>query len=287
MTIPDIYFIVVAPPFSEKSAGVVVLHRLYDSLLALGYSAYLVIFANNTDGIHYYAMQSFERNLSREVVIYPEVLGGNPLNSRYVVRYFLNYEGKASGNFVSPGKDDFIIAYWPEYVNPHHAQIAYLVDAPPADFQGLTPAMQRVMDATYIGKGRLYGECTVIGGSVEITRSWPETKNALYELLRQVRFLYNWDSISSIGLDALVCGCIPVVMQESPISIADLRNIGCGANPVAWLQQRSDHWVVATSEHYENDRKALLERMRQINLEHPKRLHAIVDQLMHHFNLIG
>ena len=92
-------FVVSAPPYTDKSAGVVMLYLLRDELKGLGYDAEIVLF------------DTIKPISDDTIVIYPEVIEGNPLKAKNVVRYFLNREGLASGNRVNPSSDDFILAF--------------------------------------------------------------------------------------------------------------------------------------------------------------------------------
>lgn len=85
---------IVAPPYRETSGGRVVLHRLQAVLASAGITAYLVPWRATLD-----EMQAPSPPYGRvpvctvpqpdDIVIYPDIVRGNPLNARHVVRWQL------------------------------------------------------------------------------------------------------------------------------------------------------------------------------------------------------
>ena len=98
-------YYIFSPPYSEKSAGIRVLHYLCNILNLCGYEAYI-----NTPVINPHlwtptmSNEVIERHFSggkKPIVIYPEVVVGAPLNMGVAVRYFLNEAGKIAVLHVS------------------------------------------------------------------------------------------------------------------------------------------------------------------------------------------
>ncbi len=134
-------FVVSAPPYAENSAGVAMLYLLRDELKSLGYDAEIVLF------------DTIKPISDDTIVIYPEVIEGNPLKAKNVVRYFLNREGLASGNRVNPSPDDFILAFNAMFHASPQAIVRY-ENLNPHVSLGSTPTVDRRLDCTY-GKGVL------------------------------------------------------------------------------------------------------------------------------------
>jgi len=169
-------FIVNAPDFSNKSAGNVMLYTLNEELNRLGYKSEILKFLE-------------KRTITDDtIVIYPEVIDGNPLNAKNIVRYYLNREGMAAGNAVNSGPNDFILAFNKLYHPSPDAILRYEKIDPNFYSTEISP-LNRRLDCTYIGKGLHYSEyCKVIDGTIEITRTAPAMKEGLANLLRQTRF---------------------------------------------------------------------------------------------------
>ena len=197
-------FVVTAPPYSDKSAGIVMLYLLRDELKGLGYDAEIM---------------PFDKPITipdDTIVIYPEVVDGNPLGAKNVVRYYLNREGMASGNKVNASSNDFILAFNNLYHDNPHAIVQYENFNPHCHF-GNKLTFNRKLDCTYIGKGSMYSDqCKVIEGTIEITRTAPAEKEGLADLLRQTRFLFTYDICTSLNSEAMICGAIIVPLLFHP-----------------------------------------------------------------------
>ncbi len=228
-------FVIVAPFYFDKSAGIVVLHELCDEMNKRGYPT--AIYLMGPDGLtishqaqHYgpdlkwYAVsgqEEMQQFINEGVVIYPEVVSGNPVNAPRVVRYVLNSEGFVGGNKMNVSDSDFILSYSSVYHAAPHAILTKICHHAVFNTENTLPVMDRKMDMTYIGKGSTLGECYVMPGTVELTRHWPKNKDELAVLLKNTRYLYTWDFHSQTVTDALLCGVIPVYMNLAPFTSFD------------------------------------------------------------------
>lgn len=150
-------------------------------------------------------------------VVYPEAMRYNALNAKRVVRYFLNKDSHVPNARVNVGPDDFILSFTSAmHPNPHHISLYVGDDSSLFNSEGTYPATERKMDITYIGKGIEYGLSGVIPGTIEITRTWPTTKEQLAILLRNCRFFYTGDACSKLNVEALSCGAIPAFIHNGP-----------------------------------------------------------------------
>ena len=205
-------FVVTAPPYSDKSAGIVMLYLLRDELKGLGYDAEIM---------------PFDKPITipdDTIVIYPEVVDGNPLGAKNVVRYYLNREGLASGNKVNASPNDFILAFNKLYHDNPHSIVRY-EDVSPHCYFGSKLTLNRKLDCTYIGKGSMYSDqCKVIEGTIEITRTAPAEKEGYADLLRQTRFLFSYDSFSKVNAEATLCGAIVVPLMFHPYKAEELEH---------------------------------------------------------------
>ncbi|MCA9749973.1 MAG: hypothetical protein KC414_12765 [Romboutsia sp.] len=133
-------FIVVASSFNENSGGTIALHKLCDLLNKNGNKAYLwplnkalltwrypikslieiiKYFYRLLKYPNYYKYKTFssfntpiakKRHLKNAIVVYPEIISGNPLFSKKVVRWFLNKPGVLSGE-INYGKNELYFYY--------------------------------------------------------------------------------------------------------------------------------------------------------------------------------
>lgn len=254
-------FLVYAPLYNEKSAGIMMLYTLNDELKRLGYESEIIligeIFSVPDDAI----------------VIYPEVVDGNPLFAKNVVRYFLNREGMAARNKVNPSPNDFILAFNKLYYENPHATLRYEKLNPHCHFE-ITPNSTRKLDCTYIGKGIFYSDqCKVIPGTIEITRTAPLDKEALADLLKITKLFFTYDICSLINSEAIICGAIVVPLLFYPYNSDELEY------PYAYIE----NGVVRLPEDYENKREAYISMIRGFDLESQTRNFA--SKAIAHFSI--
>jgi hypothetical protein len=237
-------FVICAPPYANHSAGIIMMHELYDALIQNGHHAYMA-FMHMSEGqwdFHYpLSEQGFASHLKRVILdqdqyarevedaldngicIYPEIIQGNPLMAKRVARYFLYHDGGITGIKSDYTSDDYLIAFNPVYLkNPHHVLFKPPIDASMND-QGASDFHDRTLDLTFFGKGAKYAECFLVEGSVELSKVWPKTKIELASLLRSTRYLYTWDYHSSVNVDAIFCGARPVMMQAKQLELDEVE----------------------------------------------------------------
>ena len=235
-------FTIAARAYNPKSNGAIALHKLADAINRLGHQACVLFFLGhgkettwhhsvNPNHFHknyiYYNQfknpQEIQNFILDSVVIYPEIITGNPLKSPKVVRYFLNREGFIKkGVPINPGVNDFFLSWsYLYHENPNHI-LRFDEQFISADDKFL-PISSRQIDCSYIGKGAKYGTCTPTPNTVEITRTWPENKSDYEDLLKKTRFLYTWDSATAVIADAINFGALPIIMQYTPFDEASIN----------------------------------------------------------------
>jgi hypothetical protein len=193
-------------------------------------------FGPNLSYHHIYEEQDFLKYIDNAIVIYPEIVSGNPLQASRVVRYMLNREGVASKRSMEASETDFILTFSRIYHEYPHATLMKLSMECLFNNECTTNSLMRPIDLTYFGKGPLYNECFVVPNSIALPRGWPQTKRELALLLRNSRFFYTWDIISQTNIDALFCGSIPVIMCTDPFeSMDELNRSELGIHPYASL----------------------------------------------------
>jgi hypothetical protein len=257
----DMKFIVTAPPYNPKSAGCIMLYLLCDELKGLGYDAEIMQFDKP------------KKIDDKSIVIYPEVIEGNPLEAKNVVRYYLNREGFASGNRVNASPNDFILSFDKLYYSNPHAFLRYENINPHFYFDGAKPTLERSLDCTYFGKGIMYSnECKVIEGTIEITRTAPAEKQGLADLLRQTRFLFTYDVCTALNSEAIICGAIVVPLMFHPYKEEEL------SFPFASAKEDS----IYIPDDYEEKRKEYLSRILNHNLA--EQTESFAQKAIAHFN---
>lgn len=200
-------YVIYAPLYRHNSAGIRVMYDLQKWLLLSGHDAIVIA------GTHGYDTNQF----AEDIVIYPEVVAGNPLNARRVVRYILNVPGKLGGS-KNYAAHELLVAYSEPLAA--HAQ-GKILNLPTIEPFFCKTTGTKSMLAVYVGKGvdaKLHPkEC------IYITRDFPSSRRAVAELLQQVSILYTYDDFTAIELEALLCGCTVKVIHKDG-SITELQN---------------------------------------------------------------
>ncbi|NTW17510.1 MAG: hypothetical protein HGA41_08660, partial [Syntrophaceae bacterium] len=91
-------YIITSPPYRHNCAGIVVLYELQKWLIRFNQDAMIMNFN---------APYPIEEE---DIVVYPEIVPGNPLNAKKVVRYILNVPGKLGGD-KEYDKNEILVAH--------------------------------------------------------------------------------------------------------------------------------------------------------------------------------
>lgn len=249
---PTIPYIIVAPAYNKVSAGVRALHLLCHSLNLSGQRAYMYIHPRVMwDGrdctcpelctplVTQEIVDWFEAEGRHPIVVYPEVIAGNPLNAALVVRWMLNYPGLLGGD-ASYAPEEVVYAYSKRLarsVGLGDERVLFLPTSDQAIFYPPPEGAKREGSCFYATKYQLHhgGKLLPITqGSVEITRDLPtsQTKQEIAELFRRSEVFYAYED-TALAIEAGLCGCptvfIPNDYLSSPLGFDDI-----GTDGFAW-----------------------------------------------------
>lgn len=219
---PRPYYLL-APAYRRSSAGIRVMHMLCHLLNRCGQDAWM--FPTETNPMWHTpllndALRKQHLDAGRQpIVIYPEVVRGNPAGAQSVVRYLLNVPGLLGGD-ASFADTDLIFAYGKSLL-PAGLGDDHIMFMPPIDtslFNNHDNPLDQRRKGWLIYPGRhtealrlhpqLAAKCTVI------TNQWPASPKEMAELFRRSERVYCFSS-TSIALEAMLCGC-PAVVLKSP-----------------------------------------------------------------------
>lgn len=206
-----------ALPYRDHSGGVLALHRLAHNLTLLGEEVYCV-----TDGLNpryntksldpsrYHEMQS-----SDAVVIYPEIVFGNPFNAKNIVRWILNTPGVMGGDGIY-GERDLIFKFIDYFTVDSKYKVSGFLTAYDGKLDVWSDLDQPRNGTCFLvrkGKGRILDKHPE--GSIQID-GW-EAKGGdqfLLKVFNECQLLICYDPSSFTNVIAALCGCIPVVIPE-------------------------------------------------------------------------
>lgn len=217
MSTPRTYILVT--PSWCVNAGVRVIHTLCHELNSLGYDARLLLTSNlsndgpvvnplfNTPVVNPIFEADWPVLNQNSIMIYPDGVLGNPFGARRVARYILGKE--------VPREDDNPDEYRFYYSRAFAAKrassnrVLFWVPSDQGDFNDKNTGA-RTQDMLWLGKGAKY--CTEKPPNVvDITYSWPPSRRELAAQLRQTRYLYSYDTLSTTNLEAILCGAVVIM----------------------------------------------------------------------------
>lgn len=214
-------YIIDANFFSPSIGGIVALHKLCHDLRKLGEEAYVL--SKNTHPLldaPFLGSRRFSQD--ETVIIYPEIVSGNPHNCKNVVRWLLNTPGKCASSvadeFYAKKKDtDLIFKYSDYFELRDESQSKGLLTTTFVDEsifnKGTSP---RSNSAFFVKKGDM-GEKIHPDGSIDLSKH-EFNMQLMANVLKQVEYFYCYDNACFWVVLAALCGTIPVVVPNSSMS---------------------------------------------------------------------
>lgn len=235
---PPPKFVIWAPPYSETWGGSIVLHLLCARLNERGERAfvwpsdkpYLSLRSpprRFLEALSRYVRRRRDpfplgpfanpvarrRDLRDAVVLYPEVVNGNPLGARHVVRWFLHRPGFHGGG-RDYGKDELYFQILDVFndpaINPRPSPRLEVMYVNPAYRDRGYP--ERSGSCYMMRKGE--GRALVHDLSDSIRLDGLSHERIAEEMNRRERF-YCYDPYTMFTQYAAICGCIPIVVPEA------------------------------------------------------------------------
>ena len=207
-------YVVAAPDYRQASGGIKACHRLVHELNQRGMVAY-VLGAVNPDWDERRITGRGYRILRAEsdpIVVYPEIVSGNPLDAAHVVRWVLNTPGYLGGDSEYP-ETELVFAWSRRFYDTDRILTVDVIEHELFNTKDLPP---RTLDCYYMGKAGRRGVHKIArtDGMTEITSHYPPTRRELAGLLRRTRTLYTYDDCTALAWEALLCGCRVILLPE-------------------------------------------------------------------------
>lgn len=233
-------YYIVCPPYRHTSGGVRVLNLFCHALNLLGEEAYLLsehaapklrapLLTPEIAAHH-------QRQGRKPLMLYPEIIDGNPFGAPLVIRYLLNVPGFHTGHY-SYGPDDILVTHSNDIL-PQGWQ-ALLLPVPTSDRSIFNnennPYDQQRSGACFYAKKYFESGLPLLpvtDGAIELSpRVAQRSLEELAELLRRTEVLYAYEH-STLCFEALLCGC-PVVYLPNEFMPQMYYNF-VGRDGVAW-----------------------------------------------------
>ena len=201
-------YVIVAPKYS-KSNGVRTLYRLATELEKKGYN--VSVFSSPTKDINCKFISQITSEMRKNaVVVYPEIVWGNPLQFNNVVRYILYYPGILGGS-KEYSSNELLITYSKKYYPDAEEMYFPCLD----NKLFYKDSTTKDVDCYFVYKKGKWKEIKEFEGMLEINASYPKTREELAQLLRRTKTLYSYDDCTLLLEEAHACGCNVKIVTET------------------------------------------------------------------------
>lgn len=184
-----------------------------------------------------------ERDLWGAVAVYPEIVAGNPLRSRHVVRWLLNKPGFFTGE-VNYGAEDLFFHYQEAFEDPAYPSRRLTLTWINETYRNLI-LPERSGSAYLVRKGKNRPIVHDLRDSICVDGMSHEECAAVFN---KVKYFYCYDLYTMSASYAAVCGSIPIVVPEPDLSkeawVPDERDrygIAYGVDDIPWALATRDN----------------------------------------------
>jgi len=249
-------YYITAPRWLHSSAGIRGIYLLCHALNRMGYEAYVVqhpfgeykpSWTNPELRTPILGKQQAAEHFKHgrtPIVLYPEIIPGNPLSAKVVVRWIMNFPGLLGGDTFYDNSE-ICFGYSKELAmaagSPHQVLHVPTIDTRvfyPSDSQ-TTRHGGCFCAAKYkvVHNGKLD---PITDGCFEITRQLPDslTPKEVAELLRRSEVFYAYEN-TALATEAVLCGC-PAVFIPNPYLTKMIGKDELGTDGIAWGTDPTD-----------------------------------------------
>jgi len=219
-------FLIGIEGFMESSGGIVALHKLCNDIIELGREAYITSrYSHPTLNAPFIGGKEMDKN--EWVVIYPEIVHGNPYKFKHVVRWLLNTPGACAGvgkGFYEKKLDsDLVFKYSPFY--QFEGKIDGILRCTYINYDVFknTNQVRDIESAFLVKKGgmpkKMHPDSSVDFGPFQ--HSWESGA----KMLNRCKYFYCYDNECFWIIIAALCGCIPIVIPNTKLTFEDWLNV--------------------------------------------------------------
>ncbi|NVJ60888.1 MAG: WavQ [Gammaproteobacteria bacterium] len=267
-------FLIYTPSYNERSGGIIVLHKLCHLLNDLGHEAYVYPYAytyeinrfNLLENIFNFIKWSFFssitpfktnkhfntpifkggiKDIENFTVVYPEIVFGNPLRAKNVVRWLLHQPGFHEHR-IYYGRNELLFkfnsaikdfSYPGSVTSSHELKVIHY----PLEYYNNNTKISRNGYAYCVRKGK--GKTFVKDHSNDILID-NLTHQKISEVFKRCEYFISYDTYTAYSIFAALCGCISVVVGDSGVSkidwypnVQDRYGIAYGMEDIPWACQ--------------------------------------------------
>jgi hypothetical protein len=220
-------FIICSFDYDQRSGGIIALHKLGKDLADLNYSVNLL--ANKTIPgskcklLTEYEIHELITNEPECIVVYPEIVKGNPWCAKNVVRWVLYHPGVHGGD-KEYSEDELVLTYSPLFVKGtkyEQCPVLFTFTSGLDTFKDLD--LNRKGDCLLIKKGHYKEKPVDVESIDQFIKDSPDLNGDLLQLFNQYERFISMDHASYHSIQAALCGCIPIVIPDEGIAKEEWR----------------------------------------------------------------
>lgn len=286
-------YIIYAPLYEQNTGGVIVLHKLCALLDEMGCAATIwplqkphphellslrgmlkltrwclfvlpkIVFTSLDIRGPYGLKIAGRSDVEDAIVVYPEMVNGNPLNATHVVRWFLNKPGALTGK-IEYGSNELYFYYDDHFndnsINNHESNHLKVVDLL-EDIYKVNEEKPRIGTCYIVRKGR--GRCLDKheADSIKIDEL---SHSEIAEIFNRCKYFVSYDPYTMYSRYAAMCGCIPIVVPEAGVTKEQWRpveenrlGIAYGWDDIQWAIDTRDDLIKVMHETSEQSKKSV------------------------------
>jgi hypothetical protein len=212
--------------FNINSGGQIVLYFLCHLLNSLGYKAYMSGgLTTNALNLNCPVMpKTLDLQSNNVIVVYPEVISGNPLKAKNVVRWILYTIGVHGGSVQTHKPEDLILGFRKEFsgngcliTEENQVGIYYVIDHYKNFFN-----QTRDKTCYLVHKGGKYHR-TFDQHPINSIKIDGKSHKNIADIFNQCHTFYSYDPNSGYSKYAALCGCDSIVIPRPNLDIKDWR----------------------------------------------------------------
>jgi hypothetical protein len=228
--------------------------------------------------------------LENPIVIYPDIETKNPLNAKRVVRYLLA-KPLSLGNKFLPGPEDYIVSYSKLISDKKILDEFYFLGDELDVVNKVKLKSKKSLISIYYGKCLVEKQQPYIKkiiskfDSIEvITRTSPDNKEELYDLLSKSKLLISFDPFSHLTLIANILGT-PVLFAND-IFIRVFSNFNQKIYGYYYKKDFGDLDQITSPKNCKRIRDETIKEILRIKSNENKNIKKFHNSILNHFNLI-
>ncbi len=280
---------IAAPPYKDTIGGIIVLHKLVSVLNKVGHEAYLTtipeFFRGEVFNIssRFNTPFSFDFDLKNDIFLYPEIVNGNPLNGKNIVRYILNdgHRADRDNRMATWGDNDYWLYFTKHFYDSYREEnYLHIIDPKLDIFQDY--GFDRTQEACF-NYGKQSHQIETLNqihpkNAIQIDRSWTDEK--LVKLFNTTKRFYSYDYKTYLNALASLCGCESIIVPHPETSRKEVMEKQPG-------NKYGISWGVDPNELKEasSTKPLLREYLRNLEKKQYNDVKIAFDKIITHFNI--